>query len=88
MISRIHVNQHVIKFNREHDTDLPVYTVKQGGNTYYGREVVIHGESKMVHGQSHPLSCGAVAWLYTEAPVTIVDEVRWDDILQKMQEVK
>lgn len=50
---------------------LPIYTVKTYRGNYYGHRVDVHGSSKFVDGQDNPLSCGAVAWAETKAPVHV-----------------
>ena len=52
----------------------PVYTIKMGGKTRYAREVEIQGPSRMVYSGSQ-LSCGARAWIETEAELTLIDEM-------------
>lgn len=71
MVTRIHVNQHVIRANRKNGTNDPPLTVKRGGTNTRAREVTIKGPSKLVYRPDHPLSCGARLWLETEAPVEV-----------------
>lgn len=52
----------------------PVYTLKQSGKTRYAREVEILGPSRMVY-DGRQLSCGARAWVETDADVALVDEM-------------
>ena len=68
----IHVNQHRIKSNKKNGTNDPVFTVKTYKSNQYAREVEIFGPSKLVYKPNKPLSCGAVAWIETEAEVGIV----------------
>jgi hypothetical protein len=68
----IHVNQHVIKANAKNGTNEPVLTVKTYNSNYYCHEVVIHGESRVIHRPDKPLSCGAKVWIETEADVEII----------------
>lgn len=68
----IHVNRQHIAMNAKDGGDRPVYTIKDHGKTLYGREVVINGPSRLVYNGSQ-LSCGARAWIETEAPVEIID---------------
>jgi hypothetical protein len=56
----------------------PVYTVKMKGRTRYAREVIIHGPSRMVYDGTQ-LSCGARAWLISDAEVTLVDEMSFQE---------
>lgn len=72
MITRIHVNQHIIKANRLNDEDEPPLSVKQRGRTKRARRVSILGPSCLVYQPNAPLSCGARVWIETEAPVEVV----------------
>ncbi len=71
MKTRIHVNQHVIKANR----DLPVgerkppLTVKTYHSNRLAYEVQIDGPSTVVYSPEKPLACGARVWIETEAEV-------------------
>jgi hypothetical protein len=69
----IHVNQHAIRRNRKTGGDEPVLTVKTYRANRYARSVTIHGPSRLVYRPDRPLSCGATAWVETEAEVTIDD---------------
>lgn len=70
----IHVNRHHIAAIAKDGGNRPVYTVKQGGRTRYGREIEILGPCRLVYNGSQ-LNCGARAWIETEAPVRIIDEM-------------
>ena len=64
MITRIHVNQHHIKFNRKTPKKRrPVLTVKTYKSNIYTNEVHIDGPSRIVYSQHNPLSCGAHVWI-------------------------
>jgi hypothetical protein len=65
----IHVNQHVIKANRDNGTEDPVLTVKTYKSNDYARTVDIIGPSRIVYSPDKPLSCGAHVWIETESPV-------------------
>ena len=69
----VHVNQHMLKYNKKHHTQFPVLTVKHRGKTYYGHEVNYHGSSTTRYQPGRPLSCGAVCWVETEGDVTVFD---------------
>ena len=56
----------------------PVYTIKTGGKTRYAREVQIQGPSTMVY-DGRQLSCGARAWVETNAPLVLVDEMTFKE---------
>lgn len=70
MLSRIHVNQHVLKRNVARNEDEPVFTVKTYKGNTRARTVQIHGPSRLVFRPENPLACGARAWIETEAEVT------------------
>lgn len=70
-IKRIHVNQHIIRSNRENDEYEPTITVKSGGKNYYGNKVNILGNSWVAYQPCKPLSCGATVWIETKAKVHI-----------------
>lgn len=75
-ITKIHVNQHVIKANTKNGaSDLPL-TVKRGKSNTYGREVEILDDkgdvvAAVVYRPEHPLSCGARVWIETRNEVVI-----------------
>lgn len=75
----IHVNRALIAKNAKDGGDRPVYTVKRGGKTRYAREVVINGPSKLVY-DGRQLSCGARAWIETDAELTLVGETTFAEI--------
>lgn len=68
----IHVNRQHIAMNAKDNGDRPVYTIKTGRKTTYAREVQINGPSKLVYN-GNQLSCGARAWIETDAEITLVD---------------
>lgn len=72
MITRIHVNQHVIRSNAKSGERKPTLTVKRGRSNVYATEVTILGPSKVVYSPDKPLSCGAKVWVETEAEVSCV----------------
>lgn len=69
MITRIHVNQHIIKRNQKTGERENVLTVKRGRTNTYASEVVIHGPSRVVYSPDKPLSCGARVWIETDGEV-------------------
>jgi hypothetical protein len=79
----IHVNQHHIKWNQKNEEQRPVFTVKEGRKNTYAREVIIHGPSKVVYQPKNPLSCGARAWIETQAEVELVDPQTYKEIHNK-----
>ena len=73
-LTRIHVNQHVIRRNGKTGERNPTLTVKQGKRNRYAQEVIIEGPSRVVYSPDKPLSCGAKVWVATESAVTLVGE--------------
>lgn len=69
----VHVNQHMLKYNKKHGTEFPVLTVKHRGKTYYAHEVIYHDHSTTMYRPHNPLSCGAVCWVETQGDVTLFD---------------
>jgi len=69
----VHVNQHMLKYNKKHGTEFPVLTVKHRGKTYYAHEVIYHHHSITMYRPHNPLSCGAVCWVETQGDVTLFD---------------
>lgn len=74
----IHVNRQHIAMNAKDDGNRPVYTIKRSGATRYAREVVINGPSRMVYNGTQ-LTCGARAWIETDAELTLIDEMTFSD---------
>lgn len=70
-LTRIHVNQHVIRANAKSGARDPVLTVKTSGGNTYAHEVSILGPSRVVYSPDCPLSCGARVWVETTADVVI-----------------
>jgi len=76
MIKRIHVNQHNIKKNRKHGTNVPVLSVKTYKDNRYGHEADILDENgnvaaKVIYSPDKPLSCGAHVWIETHNEVRV-----------------
>lgn len=79
----VHVNRHMLAFNTKHGADLPCYTVKRGGKNSYAYEVRFTGPSWLVDTRvSGQLSCGARAWIETDAPVELVGEMSYSALKQ------
>lgn len=75
----IHVNRHHIAANAKDGGNRPVYTVKMNsGSIRYAREVKILGPSRMVYN-GRQLSCGARAWIETEADLDLIDEMSYTE---------
>ena len=74
-IKRIHVNQHLIRYNTKNPDDLqPVLTCKTSKGNFKGNAVHIYGPSAVVYSDSSPLSCGARVWIQTTAEVDVLTE--------------
>lgn len=71
MITRIHVNQHIIRKNRKYGMDNPPITVRTSKSTTRAHTVEIQGPSTIVYRPDRPLSCGARLWIETSAPVVV-----------------
>lgn len=74
MITRIHVNQHIIRANAKLPVEeqQPPLTVKDYKQNRKAWEVDIKGPSRVVYSPDKPLSCGAKVWIETEAEVDVV----------------
>ena len=70
----IHVNQHYIKYNQVHNTNLPIITVKSKGKTLYAWGTRILGSSDLEYHKDNPLSCGARVWVSTQSQVVLLNE--------------
>jgi len=70
-ITRIHVNQHNIKYNRKHpdEEQREVLTCKTSKSNMYANKVHIDGPCHIVYRPEKPLSCGAHVWIETTAEV-------------------
>jgi hypothetical protein len=74
----IHVNRSHIAANAKDGGNRPVYTIKDKRTTRYAREVLIDGPSRLVYNGTQ-LSCGARAWIETDAPVSLIDEMSFTE---------
>lgn len=74
----IHVNRQHIAMNAKDGGNRPVYTIKMDGRTRYAREVEIQGPSRMVYSGKQ-LSCGARAWIETDADLKLIDEMSFSE---------
>lgn len=79
MTAIIHVNRQHIAMNSKDGGNRPVYTIKRNGQTRYAREVVIDGPSRLVYNGDQ-LSCGARAWIETDAELMLVDECTFAEV--------
>ena len=71
MLTRIHVNQHIIKRNAKTGEREPVLTVKTTKDNQYATSVRIDGPCRVVYSPDKPLACGARVWIETEANVEV-----------------
>ena len=72
----IHVNQHIIKSNKN-GVNHPVLTCKTYKENNYAHEVIIYGQdgreaAKVVYSPNKPLSCGAKVWIETINKVKLI----------------
>lgn len=74
MLTRIHVNQHVIRRNAKTGERAPPLTVKRAGRSRRAHSVLVPGPSLVVYRPDKPLSCGARCWVETECEVTLKEE--------------
>ena len=80
----IHVNRQFIAKNAKDGQARPSYTVKSRGNKSprYASQVVINGPSRLV-GNGKQLSCGARAWMETDADIILEDETTFAAVKAK-----
>ena len=75
----VHVNRHFIAANSKDGGTRPIYSVKEGNKKVrYAREVLIDGPSRFVYDGTR-LKCGAVAWLESNGPITLIDEMDFQE---------
>lgn len=77
MRTKIHINQHNIRSNKMHGTDLPVITIKRGRTNTYCNEVEILGSSRIIYSgagcEVKPmLGCGARVIIETDSEIKII----------------
>lgn len=68
-ITRIHVNQHVIRANAKNGENNPIFTIKSKGKNTYAHNVKVIGEMELVYSPDKPLSCGAKVWIETKGDI-------------------
>lgn len=78
MVKIIHVNRQHIASNTKDNGNRPVYTIKENNKTVYAREVEILGPSKLIYN-GNQLKCGARAWIETDSPLVLVDEMNYQE---------
>jgi hypothetical protein len=74
-ITRIHVNQHVIRANAKNGENNPIFTIKSGGKNTYAHSVRVIGEMELVYAPDDPLSCGAKVWIETKGEIITTKEI-------------
>ena len=79
MITRIHINQHVIRRNHKTGEREPVITIKRGRTNNFAHEVEIDGPCRVVYSPDKPLPCGARVWVETEADVCPSTSLKCDE---------
>ena len=62
---------HHIRYNKKHNANKPVITVKTSKENVYGHRVKILGGSDVIYSPDKPLSCGAKVWIETHNPVIV-----------------
>ena len=62
---------HNIRYNKKHNANKPVITVKTSKENVYGHRVKILGGSDVIYSPDKPLSCGARVWIETHSPVIV-----------------
>jgi hypothetical protein len=78
MTAIIHVNRQFIAMNAKDGGCRPVYTIKRKGVTRYAREVEITGPCRLIYNGTQ-LSCGARAWIETDAEINLIDEMSFKE---------
>jgi len=74
-ITRVHVNQHVIRANAKSGENNPVFTIKSKGKNTYAHRVRVVGEMELVYSPDNPLSCGAKVWIETKGEIITTKEI-------------
>lgn len=72
ILSRIHVNQHIIKANRQNGESNPPLSIIRGGKTTHHMEIEINGPSKIIYSPQKLLSCGASIWIETTSEIEVI----------------
>jgi hypothetical protein len=73
-ITRVHVNQHVIRANAKNGENNPVFTIKSRGKNTYAHSVRVIGEMELVYAPDDPLSCGAKVWIETKGDIVVTND--------------
>jgi len=75
MLTRIHVNQHIIKSNAKTGERTAPLTCKTSRKNTYAHEVVIFGPCRVIYRPDAPLPCGAQVWIETEGKVHAISDL-------------
>lgn len=78
----IHVNRTFIAANAKDGGNRPVYIVREKSRVTYAREIEILGPSKLVYNGDQ-LSCGARAWIETDAEIEMTDPMPFKEAKAK-----
>lgn len=71
-VKRIHVDRHVLAWNRKHGANAPAYTIQTSKGSIKTKIIVVHGT--LVFDQTmRQLSCGARMYGITHAKVEYAD---------------
>lgn len=71
MLTRIHVNRHIIASNkRKGSREAPLSVVDYKQNRK-GHTVELTGPGRVVYSPEKPLKCGATVWIETEHEVLV-----------------
>lgn len=63
----IHVNQHIIKSNRNLKRKKAPLTAKFYKENKKGKSILIDGPVKIIYSPDKPLKCGATCWIETDS---------------------
>ena len=70
-IKRIHVNQHIIKANRNNGKKDPVLTIKTTSDNIKANHIMIGDNVRLCYAPESPLACGATIWIETTEEINI-----------------
>ncbi|MEO1429203.1 MAG: DNA-binding protein [Cyanobacteria bacterium J06632_19] len=71
-LTRICVNQHLIRSNGKHGTNKPVIRLESRGIIRYVHNLEINGICKLIYRPDKPLSCGAKLWIEVASDAILV----------------
>ena len=72
MISKIHVNRHVLAKNKKAGERIPPLTIRTYKGATTASELEIRGPCRLVYAPDDPLPCGATVYLITESDVVVI----------------